>query len=78
VRVDDKITVQCADLSAWENAAQAVASSMVSSAFTELRDRGMIDDKEYLRLVYRFLGEVVSWPMAARPGDDLNLHNKKD
>jgi hypothetical protein len=54
-----KITVNGADLSARDNAALAVAASTVVSAFRELRDRGLIDDKEYLRLCYRFLGEVV-------------------
>jgi hypothetical protein len=84
VKVDAKITVQGADLSARDNAALAVAASTVSSAFTELRDRGMIDDKEYLRLVYRFLGEVVDLDQVLANGakagtvKDLNPHNNKE
>jgi hypothetical protein len=32
---------------------------MVVAAFQSLRDRGLIDDAELLRIVYRFSGEVV-------------------
>jgi hypothetical protein len=32
---------------------------MVVAAFQSLRDRGLIDDAELLRVVYRFSGEVV-------------------
>ncbi|NMC53936.1 MAG: hypothetical protein GYA48_09920 [Chloroflexi bacterium] len=58
VDVDTQIQVTGADLSARDNAALGVAFSTVVSALGELRDRGMIDDVEYLRLAYRFAGEV--------------------
>ncbi len=52
------VSVKGADVSARDNAALAVASSTVISAFGELRDRGLIDDAELLRLSYRFAGEA--------------------
>ena len=50
--------VRGADVSARDNAALAVAASTAISAFGNLRDRGLIDDAELLRLAYRFAGEV--------------------
>jgi hypothetical protein len=59
--VDPKaeIRVQAADVSARDNASLAVACSTAVNAFAGLRDRGLIDDAELLRLAYRFAGEVV-------------------
>ena len=37
----------------------AVACTQAVNAFSGLRDRGLIDDAELLRLAYRFAGEVV-------------------
>ncbi len=54
-----EIRVHGADVSARDNAALAVAASTAVSAFSALRDRGLIDDGELLRLAYRFAGEVV-------------------
>jgi hypothetical protein len=53
------IQVNGADLSARDNASLAVATSTITAALTDLRDRGVIDDAELLRMVYRFAGEVV-------------------
>jgi hypothetical protein len=83
VDAEAKITVNGADLSARDNAALAVAASTVVSAFRELRDRGLIDDKEYLRLCYRFLGEVVDLDSVLEAGKkagkvkDLNPADNK-
>ncbi len=52
------IRIRGTDVSARDNAALAVAASTVISAFSSLRDRGLIDDAELLRLSYRFAGEV--------------------
>lgn len=46
-----------ADLSARDNVALAMAANQTLTVLTELRDRCLIDDRELLRLVYRFLGE---------------------
>lgn len=59
VREDAKIAVNGADLSARDNAALGVAMSTVVGALGAMRDRGLIDDGEFLRLAYRFGGEVV-------------------
>ena len=52
------LQVTGADLSARDNAALAVAMSSAAHVLMDLRDRGIIDDAELLRLVYRFGGEV--------------------
>jgi hypothetical protein len=59
VNPDAVIQVNGADLSARDNASLAVATSTITAALTDLRDRGVIDDAELLRMVYRFAGEVV-------------------
>lgn len=59
VNRDAVISVIGADLSARDNASQAIAASTITNAAKELRDRGLIDDNELARLVYKFAGEVV-------------------
>jgi hypothetical protein len=59
INLEDEIKVTGTDISARDNASLATASSMVVAAFQSLRDRGLIDDAELLRIVYRFSGEVV-------------------
>lgn len=53
------IEVRGADLSSRDNAALAIATSSITAALVDLHDRGLIDDTELLRMVYRFAGEVV-------------------
>ena len=48
-----------ADISARDNISLAMAASNLVNSLTILRDRQMMDDSEFLRLVYRFLGESV-------------------
>ena len=50
------LQVTGADLSARDNA--SLAQAMRAAALTPLRERGLIDDAELLRLIYRFGGEV--------------------
>lgn len=57
VSAEAEITVRGADLSARDNAALAVSGSTMEVAAGDLRDRGVIDDAELLRVVYRFAGE---------------------
>ncbi len=59
-RVDARarIEVHGADLSARDNVALGMAANNIMSALTELRDRGLIDDAELLRVAYRFFGEA--------------------
>ncbi len=52
------IDVHGADISARDNVELAQAARNAVEAFGRLREQGLIDDCEYLRLVYRFAGEV--------------------
>ncbi len=54
-----EIKVKGSDISARDNASLAVAASTILGAFLALREHGLIDDAELLRLAYRFAGEVV-------------------
>ena len=59
VSVKEEIKVAGSDISARDNAALAVAASTIVGSFITLRDRGLIDDQELMRIAYRFCGEVV-------------------
>jgi hypothetical protein len=59
VSTDAELIVTGTDISARDNAALATAASVIVAAMTTMRDRGLIDDAELLRIVYRFAGEVV-------------------
>jgi hypothetical protein len=62
-----ELQVTGADISARDNVALSLAGSNILAALTGLRDRGLIDDAELLRMVYRFTGEPVDVPeMLAR------------
>jgi hypothetical protein len=47
------------DISARDNVSLAMATSNIVNSLVILRDRQMIDDSEFLRLVYRFASESV-------------------
>jgi hypothetical protein len=53
------ITVNGADISARDNVALAMAAANICTVLRAARDRGLIDDAEFLRLLYRFSGESV-------------------
>lgn len=55
-----EITLHGADISARDNVSLAMAASNISSVVRDARDRGLIDDAECLRLLYRFCGESVN------------------
>jgi hypothetical protein len=59
VSTEAELIVTGTDISARDNAALATAASVIVAAMTTMRDRGLIDDAELLRIVYRFAGEVV-------------------
>lgn len=59
VNPEAPLTVTTTDISSRDNAVLAEASARVIAAFASLRDRGLIDDAEFLRIAYRFAGEVV-------------------
>lgn len=53
------IQVRGADISGRDNASLSVSAATIAGAMKDLRDRGLIDDAELLRIVYKFAGEVV-------------------
>jgi len=62
-----EVTLNGADISARDNVSLSLAASNISSVLQNARDRALIDDSEYLRLLYRFSGESVEVPeMLAR------------
>ena len=62
VRVSPKAQIHMhgADISARDNLSLAMAANNILNVLSETRSRGLIDDAEFLRLVYRFSGEVVN------------------
>lgn len=50
-------TVRGSDISARDNVALGLAAANAAPVLAGLRDRGLIDDAELLRMVYRFAGE---------------------
>ncbi len=54
------IRLHGADISARDNISLAMAAGNISPTLYALRDRGLIDDAELLRLVYRFCGESLN------------------
>jgi hypothetical protein len=58
IKLDANLKVTGTDISSRDNAALATAASTVIGAFLDLRELGLIDDHELLRLAYRFAGEV--------------------
>ena len=57
------------DISARDNISLALAVSNIVAAFGRLRSRGLIDKREYLRLVYRFAGEKADLDDILRRGE---------
>lgn len=54
-----KLELSGTDISARDNSSLALAAANIMVVLTELRDRQLIDNAEFLRLVYRFTGESV-------------------
>ena len=54
-----QIEVRGADISARDNVALSLAGQNIVNMLGDLRDRLLITDEEYLRLAYRFAGEIV-------------------
>jgi hypothetical protein len=75
--VEARIDVHGADLSARDNAALAIAASSMASALVELYDRGLIDEAELLRMVYRFSGEVVDVQDLVKKGKPKPVEDSK-
>jgi hypothetical protein len=54
-----EIDIRGADISARDNVALSMAGQNIINLLSDLRDRQLITDAEYLRMSYRFAGEIV-------------------
>ncbi|KAF0112236.1 MAG: hypothetical protein FD147_297 [Chloroflexi bacterium] len=54
-----EVALTGADISARDNVSLSMAANNISAVLRGVRDRGLIDDAEFLRLIYRFCGESV-------------------
>jgi len=72
-----EIKVTGTDISSRDNAALAAASGTIIGAFAALRDRGLIDDVELLRIAYRFAGEVVDIEELLKRGAKMPKESKE-
>jgi hypothetical protein len=59
VKGESRILVHGQDISVRDNASLATAAAMIVEAFFQLRQEGFIDEKELLRMTYKFAGEIV-------------------
>jgi hypothetical protein len=59
IQPDAQIRVHAADLSPRDNMSIAQATNDIASNFIQLYNLGLIDDRELLRVIYRFAGEAV-------------------
>lgn len=75
VHADAVIEVTNADASERDNAALALATSQIVQSIGEMFDRGLLDEAEYIRLVYRFAGEVPPADSLKRKGIKKNIAN---
>jgi hypothetical protein len=57
VKLDVPLSLTGADISARDNVALGMAAVQILGVAKSLRDRSMIDDSEFIRLVYKFGGE---------------------
>ena len=71
LRGDIPLSVTGADISSRDNAALAQAAFYIRPVLGELRDRGLISNDEFLRLIFRFFGETVD-------ADEMLARAKKD
>ena len=51
------LAVNGADISSRDNVSLAMAATQISAIFQDMRDRGLVDDRELLRMIYRYAGE---------------------
>jgi hypothetical protein len=53
-----EIRISGADISTRDNVSHSIASVNILNTLERLRDRGLVSDRELLRVVYRFAGEA--------------------
>jgi hypothetical protein len=70
IKPDTELLVKGSDISARDNISLALAVSNIVVALGKVRNRGLIDDAEYLRLIYRFAGEAVDVENMLKRGEE--------
>lgn len=70
-----EITVTSADATERDNAALALATGQIVTSIGDMFDRGLLDESEYLRLVYRFAGETLPNNFKAPKGKRKSLNS---
>ena len=78
IKADAEIEVTSADATERDNAALALATSQIVASIGEMFDRELIDEEEYLRLVYRFSGEIEPKDNKGKKGIRKNLSMPKN
>lgn len=68
INADAEIEVAAADATERDNAALALATAQIIQSVGELYDRELMDETEYMRLVYRFSGETLPQNFKAPKG----------
>jgi hypothetical protein len=68
-----EVSLNGADISARDNVSLSLAASNINSVLQCARDRALIDDGEFLRLLYRFCGESVDVPEMLARGKVVGL-----
>ncbi len=76
VKPDVKIHIHGPDITERDNASLALAMTNVSYAAGDLFDRHLIDSKEYMRLIYRFSGEILDEDQVIPEGFRKPISNK--
>lgn len=68
-----ELSVKPSDISARDNVSLATAAGRIFDTFAALRDRALVDDAEFLRMVYRFSGEVTDIEDMLRRGEAAGI-----
>ncbi len=76
VNPDAKIEIISADATERDNAALALATGQIIAGLGEMYDRELVDESEYIRLVYRFAGETPPEDYKERKGIRKPLNTK--
>lgn len=59
LQADTEFSITGADISSRDNASLSQAAFYMISVLDDLRDRKLIDNEEFVRLIYRFFGESI-------------------
>jgi hypothetical protein len=70
-----EVSLTGADISARDNVSLSLAASNINNVLQSARDRALIDDAEFLRLLYRFCGESVDAPEMLERGRAAGVPN---